>query len=127
MIYLFYLAMLAVIGGHFFFAYVQWFKWSKLCEKITDLNIDEIKNTAFLGRSFASYNASIGTGLILSFLLVDKPQVWVQGVILALIALTASVGAAGTSDNTIRNYRLLPAVSALAVLIALQFMAPTVG
>ncbi len=28
----FYLAMLAVIVGHFFFAYGQWFKWPDLCD-----------------------------------------------------------------------------------------------
>ena len=60
---------------------------------------------------------SIGTGLLLSFLLADEPRAWVQGVTLALIAATAAVGALGAKGNTIRNTRLLPAVIALALLI----------
>ena len=119
---LFYLAMLAVIGGHFFFAYGQWFKWPDLCKELTDLEGQEVDKTTFLGRSIASYNASIGAGLLLSFLLVN--EAWVQGVTLALIVATAAVGASGTKTNTIRNLRLLPAAAALVLLIILQVIAP---
>ena len=126
-------AVLAVIGGHLFFAYGQWFKWPKLCEALTNLRDDEVERTAFLGRSFASYNASIALGLALSFLIEyaseagseDAPQMgahgaiedWVQGVVLVLIVATAAVGASGTKTNTILKFRLLPAAVALALLL----------
>ncbi|MEM7224092.1 MAG: DUF1304 family protein [Pseudomonadota bacterium] len=128
-------ALLAfVIFGHFKFAKLQWFHWDALCEKLTDLRDEEIKRTAFLGRSIASYNASIGVGLILSLLLAPNmedlvprpevglpaPVVWVQGVVLALIVATAAVGSSGVRDNSILKGRLLPAAAALAVLIGLQ-------
>ena len=123
LLYLFYFAIAAVIGGHFFFAYSQWFKWPRLCEKVTYLEGPEIEKTAFLGRSFASYNASIGLGLTLSFKFEDDSQVWVQGVTLALIAVTAAVGASGSKGTLIRNFRLFPAIVALALLLVVRFSA----
>jgi uncharacterized membrane protein len=112
-----------VISGHFFFAYQQWFKWPQLCGKLTELTGSEIENTAFLGRSIASYNASIGVGLLLSLRLDDIPQAWVQGVTLLLITITAAVGAVGTKGNSILIARLMPA--ALALLTLLIFSAPS--
>ncbi|MBG6207806.1 DUF1304 family protein [Roseibium album] len=117
MTYLYWLLMLAVIGGHLFFAYGQWFKWPDLCEKLTDLTGEEIEKTAFLGRSFSSYNASVGVGLCLSFWLPVPAQAWVQGVVLALIVFTAAIGAQGTKGNSILVMRLVPAALALVFLI----------
>ena len=113
------LALLVVIAGHFFFAYSQWFKWPKLCEKLTNLNSDEIESTRFLGRSIASYNFSIGIGLLLS-LFISKSAA-VQGVVLALIAVTAIVGSMGTKGRSILLMRFLPAVISLALLLAVSF------
>ena len=64
--------LICVIGGHFFFAYGQWFKWARLCEKLTDLTGGEVEKTAFPGRSFASYNFSIGLGLLLSLFFLNS-------------------------------------------------------
>lgn len=64
--------LICVIGGHFFFAYGQWFKWARLCEKLTDLTGGEVEKTAFPGRSFASYNFSIGRGLLLSLFFLNS-------------------------------------------------------
>lgn len=91
---------------------------------MTDLKGEEVEKTAFLGRSFASYNASIGIGLVLSFLLDGQREAWVQGVVLVLIVATAAVGASGTKGNTILIRRLLPAAVALLLLIVLQMLAP---
>lgn len=112
--------MALVIGGHILFAYRQWFKWPELCAKLTDLTRDEALKTAFLGRSIASYNASIAVGLALSFLLDSSAQAWVQGVTLALIVATAAVGNAGVRGSTILVARLAPAAAALAVLAAMN-------
>lgn len=109
------LALIAVIAGHFFFAYGQWFKWPRLCEKLTDLKGTEVENTEFLGKSFASYNFSIGVGLLLSLFFFDNPGV--QAVVLALIVLTAFIGSMGTKGSTILLLRLTPAVIALILLI----------
>ncbi len=112
---LFNLAMFAVIAGHFGFAHLQWFRWDRVCAKLTDLTPEEAVRTAFLGRSFASYNASIGLGLGLSFLLAEGAREWVQAVTLALIVFTAAIGAAGTRGNLILLARLAPAAVALAM------------
>ncbi len=124
MIYLYYLVMLFVIGSHIFFAYGQWFKWPELCKKLTDLEGIEVSKTAFLGRSIASYNASIGVGLLLSFLLDSSSGAWVQGVTLALVIATATVGSISTKGNFIRNYRLLPAILALLCLVIVLTSSP---
>lgn len=121
-----YAALMAVILGHLFFAYQQWFKWPDLCEKLTDLRGEDIEKTAFLGRSIASYNTSIVVGLLLSFRLDDAPQAWVQGMTLALIVATAAVGATGTRGNAILIARLLPAAVALVALIYLQVFASAI-
>lgn len=118
MIYLYWIALAAVILGHFFFAYAQSFRWPALCEKLTDLRGEEIQKTATLGFSFASYNAAIGIGLCCSFLLPAANQSAVQAVVLALIVVTASVGARVTHGNTILFARLLPAVVSLLLLLA---------
>ena len=110
------IALLIVIFGHFFFAYTQWFKWPELAEKLTELRGEEIVKTASLGRSFASYNLSIGIGLLLSLLFYDSAII--QGVVLALISLTALVGASGTKGMTILLLRFLPALIALGLLVA---------
>ena len=73
--YLYFLALLAVVCGHFFFAYGQWFRWPDICKLLTNLTEGEALNTASLGRSFASYNASIGAGICLSFLLSEIRQI----------------------------------------------------
>ena len=117
MTYAYLLAIAAVIGGHFFFAYAQWFRWPKVCEKLLGLLEPEAERIAPLGRSFASYNASIAVGLCLSFLLPDPSRILVQGVVLTLITLTAVVGALGTRGNTILLGRLIPAVAALLAMV----------
>ena len=124
---LYYLAMFVVVGGHFFFAYRQWFRWPDLCAKLTDLTGSEAEKTAFLGRTFAAYNAAIAAGLFLSFLLAEGPRAWVQGVTLALIVATAAVGGSGTKGNTILMVRLLPAALALVILVILRIMEPVVS
>lgn len=116
MTFLYTIAIIAVIGGHFFFAYGQWFRWKRICARLTHLTETEAEKTASLGRSFASYNASIGVGLCLSFLLPAETELTVQGVVLALIIVTAGVGAMGTRGNTILLARLLPAAIALVLL-----------
>ncbi len=116
----FYAAMTAVILGHFYFAYQQWFKWPDLCAELTGLGGEAVEDSAFLGRSIASYNASVGIGLAASFRLGEAPQAWVQGVTLGLIVATAAVGAAGTRGNAILIARLLPAAVALGALIYVQ-------
>jgi len=110
------IVLLSVIFGHFFFAYAQWFKWPMLCEKLTELRGEEIEKTSSLGRSFASYNLSIGLGLLLSLLFLDSAII--QGIVLALISLTALVGASGTKGLTILLLRFLPAIVALGLLVA---------
>ncbi len=117
MIYFYYLALAAVIGGHFAFAYAQWFRWQDVCERVTDFNVEEVNRTRFLGRSIASYNASIGLGLCFSFLLPGSSQSWTQAFVLAFIVLTAMVGSAGTRGNFIFYARLSPAALALVFLI----------
>ena len=114
---LFYLLFSLVIVGHFFFAYQQWFKWPELCAKLTEFTGSEIEKTAFLGRSIASYNASISVGLLLSLLLAEPGQAMVQGVTLLLVVATAVVGAQGTRGNSILIARLAPALLALITLI----------
>lgn len=111
------LAMAVVIVGHFLFAYLQWFRWRQVCKRLTDFTPDEAIKAAFLGRSVASYNAAIAVGLLLSFLLAHDTQLYVQGVVLALIVLTAVVGATGTRGNAILIARLLPAAAALLLLL----------
>ena len=120
MVFVFYLAMVIVILGHLYFAFKQRFRWRELCEQLTELREPEIEKTAFLGRSVASYNASIAVGLGASFGLAEGPQAWVQAVVLALIVATAAVGASGTKGNTILIARLLPAAVALIALVILN-------
>lgn len=115
--YLYLPALLIVIGGHFFFAYGQWFRWSDICKELTNLTDDEARKTASMGRSFASYNASIGVGICLSFLLPETPRDWAQGVVLVLVVGTAAVGVSGTKGSTILVKRLVPAAVALVLLI----------
>lgn len=112
------LALLVVIAGHIFFAYGQWFKWPKLCEKLTNLVGEEVEKTAFLGRSFASYNFSIGCGLLLCMVFLD--DVTVEAVVLIFVVATAFVGAKGTSGNSILLLRLVPAAVALLLLIVIR-------
>ena len=117
-LYLIYLiAMLAVVGGHFFFSFGQWFRWPEICRKLTKLTENEAEKTKPLGRSFAAYNASIGLGLCLSFLLPEGPRDWTQIVVLALVAFTAVVGASGTEGKTIFLTRFAPAIVALIFLV----------
>lgn len=116
MTYFYLLALAAVVIGHFIFAYGQWFRWLDICKKLTDLTEDEAQKTISMGRSFASYNASIGLGICLSFLLPETQRHWTQGVVLALVVLTAAVGASGTKGTTILVRRLLPAAVALVFL-----------
>ncbi len=120
--YAWYIFLAIVIGGHLLFAYKQWFNWEGICEELTDLTRAEALKTAFLGRSFASYNACIGIGLLLGLLLESPVREWVHGVVLALIAVTAFVGALGTKGNKIRNFRLFPALGGLTTLVLLQFV-----
>lgn len=115
------IVLLAVVGGHFFFAFGQWFRWPAICRKLSKLTEDEAKKTKTLGRSFAAYNASIGLGLCLSFLLPEAPRDWTQIVVLALVAFTAAVGASGTEGNTIFLARFAPAVVALFFLVLSMF------
>ncbi|MCA0905466.1 DUF1304 family protein [Ruegeria marisrubri] len=115
MTYFYWMAVAAVIGGHFFFAYLQWFRWSYICKKLTNFSEEEIKDTAFLGRSFSSYNASIAVGLCLSFWLPAPYQAFTQSVVLLLISITAIVGALGTRGNTILIMRLIPASVAFVI------------
>ncbi len=112
MIYVYWIAIAIVIGGHFFFAYVQWFRWPDICKKLTNFSEEEIKATAFLGRSISSYNASIAVGLCLSFWLPAPYQTYTQSIILFLISITAAVGVSGARGNTILIMRLLPALVA---------------
>ena len=127
MINLYYATLALVIAGHLLFAFLQWFKWDFVCKRMTDLTGPEVERTAFLGRSFASYNASVGVGLLLSCCLDPTPQAWVQGVVLALIVATAAVGAAGAQGNAILKYRLSPAAAALIFLLAVRLLANTPG
>lgn len=111
-----------VIGGHFFFAYQQWFEWPELFNSLAIVASEDHKaiagdNTGFLGRSIASYNASVGLGLLLSILLGKPARHWVQGMILFFIVLTAAVGASGTAGYAILVARLLPAAIALVLLL----------
>ncbi|MCG7519503.1 DUF1304 family protein [Ruegeria sp. Ofav3-42] len=117
MIILYYLALAAVIIGHLVFAYAQWFHWQRVCERLTIFDAKEIEKTRFLGRSIASYNASIGVGLCLSIFLPDISQAWTQAVVLGFIVLTAMVGNAGARGNFILYTRLSPAAIALVFLI----------
>jgi uncharacterized membrane protein len=119
---IYYILMALVIGGYLYFAYRQWSDWPAVAAKISKLTALEAEKTEFLGRSFASYNASIGVGLLLSFLLEGSAEPWVQGVTLAAIVGTAAVGAMGTTGNLILKFRLFPAAAALAVLILWQVM-----
>lgn len=122
MTYLYLLVLLAVVGGHFFFAYGQWFQWPNICKRLTHLTEGEAHKTTGLGRSFASYNASIGTGICFSFLLPEPPRDWTQGVVLAFVVATAAVGASETKGNTILVTRLLPAAIALVLLFLSQMV-----
>lgn len=117
--YFYWMAMAAVIGGHFFFAYLQWFRWPYICKKLTNFSEEEIKGTAFLGRSFSSYNASIAVGLCLSFWVPVPYQVFTQSAVLLLISITAAVGALGTRGNTILIVRFMPASVAFVVSFSL--------
>lgn len=119
---IFILAMIAVIGGHFLFAYRQAFAWWPTARAITDLTKEEAEKVAFLGRSIASYNACIGLGLVASFGLAAGPQAWVQGATLLFIVLTAAVGASGTKGNLILYARLSPAAVALIALVVSQLL-----
>lgn len=110
--------MAVVIIGHLFFAYGQVFKWPEICKQLLGLEPDTAQRIAGLGHSFASYNAAIAVGLLLSFRLDGTTRDWVQGVVLLLIVATAAVGTRGTKGNTILKYRLLPAVLALVFLLA---------
>lgn len=112
------IVLLFVIAGHFFFAYGQWFKWPKLCEKLTNLNSDEVESTRFLGRSIASYNFSIGIGLLLCMVFLN--DVAVEAVVLIFIVATAFVGAKGTNGNSILLLRLAPAAVALLLLTVIR-------
>jgi len=105
-----------VIVGHLLFAYAQWFRWPRVCKKLTSLTDTEIENTRFLGRSIASYNASIGVGLFLSLFLENQTERLVQLAVLAFIALTAMVGNSGARGNLILFARLLPAALAFLLL-----------
>ena len=120
--WLYIIAMGAVIIGHFAFAWKQWCDWPGLCQDLTDLRGSEIEKTAFLGRSIASYNASIGIGLSLSSWLDEWPQALVQGAVLALICATAAVGASGTRGNKILLLRFTPGVLALILLVVVQIL-----
>ena len=108
--------MFAVVLGHFYFAYKQWFKWPELCADLTELEGGEVAKTAFLGRSFASYNASVGLGLNLSFRLSTEAIFSVQAIVLAMIVATAAVGSSGVRGNKILVGRLAPAAFALVFL-----------
>ena len=118
LVLLYRLALIVVIAGHFFFAYGQWFKWPKLCEKLTNLVGEEVEKTAFLGRSFASYNFSIGCGLLLCMFFLE--DVTIEAVVLVFIVATAFVGAKGTNGNSIFLLRLTPAVVALLLLLVIR-------
>lgn len=122
-IYIIYIIIMTfVILGHLMFAWKQWSAWCDIARELTDFDKTEIRKTKFLGRSIASYNASIGFGLTLSFLLDGRSEVWVQGVVLALICATAAVGASGTRGNRIIYFRFTPAAISLLLLIILQFI-----
>ncbi len=117
-----------VVVGHFAFASMQFFCWRWLCGRLTNLTPGEIENTAFLGKSIGSYNASIGLGLLLSLKLVygaygllcsgkllssaSGAFLGVQMAVMAFIALTAVVGALGTKGPTIWIARFSPALIA---------------
>ena len=116
----YYLALAVVILGHFGFAYLQWFKWPGLAKSLTKLPEGALETSASLGRSFASYNASIAVGLLLSFRLEDPTRMSAQAVVLALIVATAAVGAAGTKTNRILKFRLTPAAAALVFYALIQ-------
>ncbi len=116
MTYLYLAALAVVVIGHFIFAYGQWFRWPEICEKLTDFSESEAQKTKSMGRSFASYNASIGLGICLSFLLPEIQRDWTQGVVLTFVIVTAAVGASGAKGNTILVRRLAPAAVALAFL-----------
>lgn len=117
--YVYWIFLAAVIGGHLFFAYGQWRKWPDLCAKLTDLDKDGVRNSAFLGRSIGSYNACVGIGLLLTFRLEGRAEADVQTVILLFIVATACVGWWGTKhrSHTILIARLAPAAIALGLLI----------
>lgn len=114
------LLLVAVIAGHFVFAQRQWFNWPFVAKKILGYPDEIHEITAGVGRSFASYNASIAVGLCLSFLLEPVSRHWVQGVVLALIVLTAIVGTQSTKGNFILYFRLSPAAAALIALVIWQ-------
>lgn len=123
----------AVIIGHIAFAFIQVFFWPWLCGRITDLTAEEAESSRFLGKSIASYNASIAVGLLLSLRLVEdgfakflsgdlvNPEhgafVGVQMTVMAFIAATAIVGALGTKGKTILVMRFLPAAAAFFVIL----------
>ncbi len=113
----FYLICFAlVLLGHIVFAIMQWSFWPRLCKRLTGLEGTEIDKTKFLGRSFASYNAAIAIGLLLSLRLDVDVQAKVQLVTLGLIAITALVGNAGARGNTILFLRFLPAAAGCLIL-----------
>ena len=112
--------MLAVIVGHFLFAYRQFTDWEGLAEGLLALtDTTAIMKTDTLGRSFAAYNAAIGLGLALSFLLASGARFKVQIAVLAFIVFTAIFGWTGTMEqsNIILYLRLLPALAALIVTV----------
>ena len=86
---LYLIALACVIAGHFFFDYMQWFKWTGLCARLTDLSETEAVNTIGFGRSFASYNASVGAGLVLSLWLAGAAEFKVQAAVLVFVVLSA--------------------------------------
>jgi uncharacterized membrane protein len=129
---IFSVCLAAVILGHFVFAIVQVFFWPWLCRRVTKLTDEEIESSRFLGRSIASYNASIGLGMALSLRLLENgsDRFWdgellipadgaflsVQMAVMAFIAATALVGAMGTSGKTILIARFSPAAAAFLIL-----------
>lgn len=116
--WIFRFAMLLVIAGHFYFAYKQWFDWPALTKDLTTMSDAAVAEAAFLGRSIASYNAAVGLGLALSFLLAARARFFVQAVVLLCIVGTAAVGAMGTEGASILIARLAPAAIAFAALLA---------
>jgi len=109
-----------VIVGHVIFAGMQAFAWDLVAERLLDLtDLDTTRKTASVGTSFASYNFSIAIGLVLSFFLQEIARSKVQLAVLALIAITACIGFWGTGSNIILLGRLLPALVAFLLLLAL--------